>query len=64
VSTCQAFWGSHACDLPRGHDGPHLCACADDPDVDPETRLYPDGVVNVGAPPYYGPETHFWGEDA
>lgn len=64
MSDCRVLWGTHGCCLPRGHDGPHRCDCADDPDVDPVTRLYPDGVVNVGAPPYYGPDTHFFGEDA
>lgn len=30
------------------------------------TREYADdsGCFNVGAPPYYGPDTRFWGEDA
>lgn len=23
--TCVAYFGSHACDLERGHDGPHTC---------------------------------------
>ena len=63
---CRVYWGTHGCTLERGHDGPHLCDCADDPGVDPETRLYLDDpqVLNVGAPPYYGPETSFYGEDA
>lgn len=50
---CRVYWGSHGCDLPRGHDGPHICECAD--------RSEPG---NVGAPPYYGPDTIFYGEDA
>lgn len=63
---CRVYWGSHGCKLERGHDGPHLCECADDPGVDPVTREYIEDrqVVNVGAPPYYGPDTKFWGEDA
>lgn len=66
---CRVYWGSHGCALPRGHaDGPdgtpHLCECALDGDYDPETRLDADGVKNVGGPPYYGPETRFYGEDA
>lgn len=62
---CHVYWGSHGCKLERGHDGPHLCDCADDPGIDPETREYVEepGVYNVGAPPYYGPETIFFGED-
>lgn len=62
---CRVFWGSHGCDRPRGHDGPHLClSCWTEGDE--------DGWV--GAPPYYGhgwhldryltPRTHFYGEDA
>lgn len=50
---CRVFWGSHGCKLERGHEGPHLCECAD-----------PDEEGNVGGPPYYGPDTRFWGEDA
>lgn len=53
---CRVYWGSHGCRLERGHDGPHLCTCADDPPG--------PGVKNVGAPPYYGPDTHFYGEDS
>lgn len=52
---CRVYWGSHGCDLPRGHDGPHVCESCWDPD---DTEGY------VGRPPYYGPETRFWGEDA
>ena len=22
---CNTFWGSHGCDLPKGHDGVHKC---------------------------------------
>ena len=64
--SCRVYWGSHGCCLERGHDGPHLCDCADDEGVDPVTRLYLDdpNCVNVGAPPYYGPKTRFYGEDA
>lgn len=56
---CRAYWGSHGCCLPRGHEGPHICACALDHAEDES-----EGLVNVGAPPYYGPGTHFYGEDA
>ena len=63
--TCRVYWGSHGCELPRGHEGPHRCVCADDEGVDPVTRGYvtEPGVFNVGAPPHYGPETRFYGED-
>jgi hypothetical protein len=61
------YWGSHGCHLPYGHTGPHLCHCAK-----PNWHAYlPEGYYNpdthawnVGAPPYYGPETNFYGEDA
>lgn len=64
--TCRVYWGTHGCGSERGHDGPHRCSCADEPGIDPETREYVDepGVFNVGAPPYYGPGTTFYGEDA
>jgi len=26
---CDTFWGSHGCDLPPGHDGPHVCGALD-----------------------------------
>lgn len=64
---CRVYWGSHGCDLQRGHDGPHICSCAveDAGRFDPSTREYHDdpGVLNVGAPPYYGARTKFYGED-
>lgn len=25
AALCNTFWGSHGCDRPRGHDGPHIC---------------------------------------
>ena len=51
---CRVYWGSHGCDRPRGHAGPHLCiACWSE-----------DESGWVGAPPYYGPDTCFYGEDA
>lgn len=31
---CRVYWGSHGCDLVRGHVGPHRCACADDGDIE------------------------------
>jgi hypothetical protein len=65
AARCEVYWGSHGCRLGRGHDGPHLCECAVE-----NWREYPDGysdadgVLNVGAPPYYGAETNFYGDDA
>jgi hypothetical protein len=61
---CRVYWGSHGCRLERGHGGPHLCGCADEAGVDLVTRRHADGSLNVGAPPYYGPDTNFYGEDA
>lgn len=63
TNDCRVYWGSHGCELERGHDGPHICECAHDDDYDPVTRLDADGVRNVGAPPYYGEGTKFYGED-
>ena len=60
---CRVYWGSHGCFLERGHEGPHLCECAFGSPTDPlEDQLAE--ALNVGAPPYYGPDTNFWGEDA
>jgi hypothetical protein len=50
---CRVYWGSHGCGLERGHDGPHICT----------TCAMGDPAGYVGAPPYYGPGTHFHGED-
>jgi hypothetical protein len=33
---CPVGWGSHACDLPSGHEGDHLCL------ADPVVRLDDD----------------------
>lgn len=51
---CRVYWGTHGCCRERGHDGPHECICAVD-DPTPE---------DAGQPPYYGPDTEFYGEDA
>lgn len=63
AEACRVYWGSHGCELERGHDGPHACDCCDCPDFhtgDPDA----EGVMCVAGPPYYGPETVFYGEDA
>lgn len=26
---CAVYWGTHGCDLPRGHKGPHQCTTGD-----------------------------------
>jgi len=64
---CRVYWGSHGCDLQRGHverDGtPHDCGCCEC-----EHHPYPnwpdEGVLCVAKEPYYGPGTNFYGEDA
>lgn len=61
---CRTYWGSHGCRLPRGHGGPHECECARDEQGQLLPRYDDDGCLNAGAAPYYGPGTHFYGEDA
>lgn len=60
-SGCRVYWGSHACQLRRGHDGAHDCQCCDCPSG---VHPYDDGALCVSTAPYYGPETVFYGEDA
>ncbi len=57
---CRVYWGSHGCDLPRGHlaEQPHDCGCC-------ECDRHPDEDSGcVAKPPYYGEDTKFYGEDA
>jgi hypothetical protein len=64
---CRVYWGSHGCRLERGHDGSHECDCARDGEGNPVPREQRDEggeFLNVGAAPYYGPDTRFYGEDA
>ena len=51
---CRVYWGTHGCHRPRGHAGPHVCDDCFDP---------ADNEGYVGSWPYYGPMTHFYGED-
>lgn len=57
---CRVYWGTHGCVLERGHHGHHWCSCCPDP------AQHPDGCEEgcVGAWPYYGPQTNFYGDDA
>jgi hypothetical protein len=55
---CRVYWGSHGCVLDRGHEGDCLCSCCECPDHAAEPIL---GCV--GAAPYYGEATRFYGED-
>lgn len=47
---CRVYWGTHGCRLERGHPGDCLCS----------PTCQADGV---GKPPYYGPDTRFYGKD-
>lgn len=63
VENCRVYWGSHGCDLPRGHERPCECDCCTCP---PEQHpLSPEvtGYLCVAKPPYYGSDTKFYGED-
>ena len=54
---CRVYWGSHGCDLTRGHRGDCDCGCC-------ECESHPDPDSGcVGKAPYYGPDTWFYGED-
>ncbi len=59
---CRVYWGSHGCKFEPGHDGPHECDCCEC-DEHLGIELDPDSGC-VAKPPYYGAETHFYGEDA
>lgn len=56
---CRVYWGSHGCRHPRGHPAeiPHECDCCECP---------PGGCKPscVAKPPWYGPDTRFYGEEA
>lgn len=55
---CAVYWGSHGCELERGHDGKCECDCC-------ECFNHPDWDSGcVGKYPYYGPSTNFYGDDA
>lgn len=62
IAYCRVYWGSHGCDLERGHTGPHDCGCCVCPDH-ATSNLNDAGVMCVAKVPYYGPETNFYGED-
>lgn len=63
AGTCRTYWGTHGCELPRGHEGEHLCSCAFDDDGNLLPHMDDADNGNVGRAPYYGPETNFFGED-
>ncbi len=47
---CDTFWGSHGCNLAKGHGGMCDCQC--------------DNGRPAGSYPYFGPDTEFFGDDA
>ena len=65
---CRVYWGSHGCDLERGHAGrdgtPHDCGCCECGEHHPYPDWPDEGVLCVATEPYYGPGTNFYGEDA
>lgn len=69
VNACRVYWGSHGCNLPRGHEGGHECACCDCPaghhnGLEAPMLVDDDDCVCVARAPYYGSKTRFYGEDA
>ncbi len=64
---CRVYWGSHGCELERGHverDGtPHDCGCCQCGEHHPYPDWPDEGVLCVAQEPYYGPGTNFYGED-
>ena len=63
---CRVYWGSHGCDHPRGHppEVPHDCGCCECGEHHPYPDWPDENVLCVAKPPYYGPDTKFYGEDA
>lgn len=58
---CPVFWGSHGCDLERGHDGQHLCRACCFPESDLHMDLHRAAPADgygcdgcAGTWPYYG----------
>lgn len=60
---CRAYWGSHGCELERGHAGHHECDCCECADH-AANALDKDAALCVGKFPYYGDDTNFYGQDA
>jgi hypothetical protein len=59
---CSVYWGSHGCDLDAGHGGSCVCYCSIMEALGKDGYVL-DGAGNVGAWPYYGPDTKFYGDD-
>lgn len=52
-NNCRVFWGSHGCELPRGHQGRHVCG----DEAGPCCGLNPDGTVA-----YWDDATREWSD--
>ncbi len=55
---CETYWGTHGCELHKGHGGYCICCC----ECQDHLTREEDGCV--GAFPYYGKDTKFYGADA
>jgi hypothetical protein len=62
-SDCRVYWGSHGCGLGHGHPGSCRCDCCDCGPLHPFPNDPDRNLVCVGAPPYFGPDTQFYGDD-
>jgi hypothetical protein len=61
---CRVYWGSHGCHEGQGHPRsvPHACDCCTCPQL--RRVLFGCRRSCVARPPYYGPDTRFYGRDA
>jgi hypothetical protein len=47
---CRVYWGTHGCDLQRGHSCEHVCDCGAYPYYGPDTNFYgEDAPVEIAA---------------
>jgi hypothetical protein len=63
MKLCSVYWGTHGCQLERGHVGDCECGCCTCVNHE-ASNVDPEGITCVAKPPYYGPNTRFYGEDA
>ena len=64
---CRVYWGSHGCQLERGHEGTCECSCCICGEEHSHETIVDDtfgSIVCVAKAPYYGSDTWFYGEDA
>lgn len=61
MARCRTYWGTHGCRFERGHESDCECECADE--VTDKNRADPQ-FLDASRPPYYGPGTRFFGDDA